>query len=153
MYAWENLDYGKAGALVRERDPRKQGWGYFAEDTLPDSGVGLFFWFESPEELLSFISIIETQALQDKKKAKSVKDLLKGSVVNKGLTKGLRKQINDRLEDIEIKWWGKFSELYSGKTKFSSQLLEAYYGPEQKDKSQTVYIPKFIEFCWKYGHD
>jgi hypothetical protein len=152
MYGWQNLDYGKAGALIRDRDPRKYGWGYFATDTIPESEVGLFFWFESPAELLAFIANIETQALQDKEKVKKVKEILKGSTVNRGLTRGLRKQLNDQLKDIQIKWWGKFSELYSGKTKFSQKLISAYFGPDSKSTSQTIFIPKFIEFLWKYGH-
>jgi len=153
MYAWQNMDYGKAGSLVHDRDPRKFSCGYFANDTLPESGVGLFFWFESPAELLAFIANIETQVLPDKGKAKKVQKILAGLNLNRGLTTDLRKLINNELNDIEIKWWGKFSDLYSGKSKFSREILNSYFGPFLRlNIPLTVYIPKFVEFCEKWGH-
>ena len=147
MYSWQNMDYGKAGELVHNRDPRKCNWGYFASDTLPESGVGLFFWFESPAELLAFIVEIETRALPDKKKVKKVQELIKRIKFKNKLTEELRKQINNILADIEIKWWGKFSDLCSGKSKFSREVINSYFGSSSYDKNQTVYLPKFVEFC------
>jgi len=153
MYVWENMDYGKAGSLVHERDPRKFSWGYFASDTLPQSGIGLFCWFESPAELIAFIANIEAQVLTDKEKVKEIKKVLKRIKLNGGLTTDLRKQINSELNDIEIKWWGTFSDLCSGKNKFSREMLNAYFGPlPQHNKPQTVYVPKFIDFCERWGH-
>jgi hypothetical protein len=150
MYSWQNIDYGKAGELAHGRDPRKFIWGYFASDTLPESGVGLFFWFESPAELLAFIMDIETLAISDKKKVKKVQDLIKRINFENKLTEELRKQINNILGDIEIKWWGRFSDLCSGKSKFSKSVLNSYYGSSKYDKTKTVYLPKFVEFCEEF---
>ena len=153
MFEWQNLDYGEAGKLVHERDPRNYNWGYFASDTLPQSGIGLFFWFESPEELLAFIAKIETQAFSDKEKAKKVKEAIKGFNLKGKFTTDLQRQLNNELNDIEIKWWGKFSDLCSGKNKFSRDLLKAYYGQQyNSSKPQPVYTPKFIVFCEDWGH-
>ena len=108
---------------------------------------------ESPSELLAFIADIETQALKDKNTIKKVREVIKGFGKNKRLTEDLRKQINSQLSDIEIKWWGRFSDLCKGKGKFSKQLIKSYFGPLfNPDKPQTVYTPKFIEFCQNWGH-
>jgi hypothetical protein len=152
MYLWQNLEYGKAGAMVHERDPREYGWGYFATDTIPGSGVGLFVWFETPAELLAFLEKIEVQGLEDKQTAKEVVKIIKKAELKDTLTEDLRKQTNKALKDIEIKWWGKFTDLYTGKNKFSREILTAYFGSPQGNDPERVYIPRFIDFCTNWGH-
>lgn len=157
MYAWQKLDYKEAGNLVQNRDPREFGWGYFGIDNMPQSGIGLFFWFESPTELLDFITNIETQILPDSDTVKKeIQEILKEADLNDGLTNSLRTQINAKLVDIEIKWWGKFSNLRSGYSKFSKEVIGSFFESLSQDNIIKAvpdrYLPQFIEFCRWWGH-
>ena len=106
---------------------------------------------------MDFVINVETHILTNSEKVKQeLKQIIKGYNINRGLTKNLREQINSKLGDIEIQWWGDFSDLRSGRSKFSKEIIIAFVNslPEdKKDGTATIkHVNEFIEFCKHWGH-
>jgi len=168
MYEWEEIDFLDAGALVEERDPGKYEWGFYSKDTSTPEGVGAFSWFETLEELLKYLVNIEPRiwcygvnGVNEEKYSKlktKIQETLDEDGLNKGLNKGLRTTISNELDNGEISWWGRTSDLYAGRNSFSRQLIKGFV----KEGNKTVkgnpkiveedQIPEFFEFCKGFGH-
>lgn len=173
MYEWQNIKLEEALSLVQSRNPIEFSWGYYSNDTHPQGGVGSFSWFESRDELLDYLVSVDAQiwsysaqgldeeAYTEMKKA--IQKILKEADSNRELTDSLRKRISkhlsEQLMDVEISWWGKFSDLCSGKDAFSREFIDWFfddygeYSEDKKPKTVTAeHIPEFIEFCKEFGH-
>jgi hypothetical protein len=157
MYDWENLHWAEAASKVQERNPGRFGWGYFLVEGMP-YGIGNFFWFDSPKELLAFLVQIEPELHAhslDKEQRGNLRMVLKKiqseADMRNGLTEQLQKRINDEIDGEAIVWWGTFSELCAGGNEFSDNFITDFFeriGEAGKDTTVITakYIPRFIKF-------
>ena len=158
MYEWENLEVEEANEMVRYRDPRKFGWGYYSYETVDEPGS--FHWFESPDELLDFAKDGGLGCLdhedEDKflKLKETIQEVHKEMSSNEKLTNSLLRKINEVFSPAKIEWWGEFSDLCAGEDAFCRKVIHFYFHTWVKYSGKKLlktvteeHIPEFISFC------
>ena len=164
MYEWQNMENVEAMLLVSQRDPKKFGWGYFSQDW----DAGQFCWFASLEELLAYMQRVGIPYFfpeEDyQEEIKTIKDVIKEADLTKGLTDDLLLQITRLIEEmdvidgirnfnLQIIWWGEFSDLASGKGEFGKDLLRHFLGEDAEPGIVTEeQIPAFAEYLQYYDY-
>jgi hypothetical protein len=143
-----------------EREPTSYSWGFFAYDDAPGivgGGAGNFSWFDSKNELLSFLvkfpllaHSYETSATPDSEQFKRAKDFLssfKAESFDQAAVDQLNK-INSGVEQIQ--WFGQLNDLLCGDTEFAKGMRTFF--SKSSEKLAKTEIPEFAEFLRNWGH-
>jgi hypothetical protein len=155
-YQWQSsLEKAKG---VPSRDPRKYPWGYYSRDDY----AGVFFWFGSLHELLTYIATIEPVVCSDweldnpqvEPMRARLKVILDRTFARKRikLTELLNELQAAVAGDASLLWIGTFQDLCHAKGKFAADLVGEFL--DEQDEPQIVppvKIPEFIEFIGEYG--
>ncbi len=150
------------GALEKasKRDPRTAQFGYFAYDDNSLASVGLFFWFESPRDLLHAIVHLEPFLYDEEPDLARRLDAVIGDPSNHDLKPELLQRVNEAATgDFQVAWWGTFSGLRSEESDWVRELRErfrdALEGGEHEDPSSAAIgddeVDNFIDFLSEYG--
>jgi hypothetical protein len=148
----------RLGDLASNRDPRRASWGYYASDENV-CGVGLFFWFNTREELLEFLSEYEGVDSECHEpelllgQMRKVADQIRAGRL--GLEEA-RQQFNELLKGhLDVEWIGNFDEMLSGNHPFCIQMREDFLEIEDESTVPAVaprQVKDFIEMLSGYGH-
>lgn len=173
MYKWMRMETWTAHHFAATRDPRKHPYGLLGGNISP-GGVQKFIWFETPEEMLFFITkkllpgffhlrgldSDEYHSLRELRNAalKIQEQFLGGEISFQEAGKSLQHIL--AAVDFEASWWGLSSELFQGQDEFSrglrSGFREEYLDPDTASEEEYE-IPikpeegdKFCELIREY---
>jgi hypothetical protein len=152
-----HVEFEQAFEKSFEKEPVSYSWGFFAYDDSPGAvggGAGNFSWFDSKQELVSFLTKYPLLAhstddsdAERFEKAKSFLTSIKLDNFDQKTVDELNK-INAGVEQIQ--WFGQLEDLLSGETEFAQGLRTFFSGSSKKlAKSE---IPEFAEFLRNWGH-
>ena len=140
-----------------EKEPASSSWGFFAYDDAPGAvggGAGNFSWFDSKNELFSFLTkyplLAHSNAAPDTERFVKAKDYLAQLTVETLDQKAVNElnQLNAGIEQIQ--WFGQLNDLLSGDDEFAKGMRTFFSGsPELLLKTN---IPEFAEFLRGWGH-
>jgi len=100
------------------RDPREFRWGYFGRDPFVLSGVGVFTWYASREDLLEALveaepSIHFEMDMPEFASAREALDAVRQAIAGRSdLPEEAREKANEILKgEAHIEWWGRLDDL------------------------------------------
>ena len=140
-----------------EREPTSYSWGFFAYDDAPGAvggGPGNFSWFDSKQELVSFLAkfplLAHSCETSNSERFAEAKDLL-ASITVEDFDQNAVERLNKLNSGVEqIQWFGQLNDLLSGETEFAEGMRKFFSGTSEKlSKSR---IPEFAEFLRNWGH-
>ncbi len=158
----------RLGNIASERDPRCSPWGYFGCDYFP--GVGLFFWFDTKEQLLEYLSEYEGADSEShdleflRAEMRKITDDIRAGRLDFEVA---RQQFNAVLKDhLDIEWMGHFDEMQSGKHPFCNQIREEFLEESMETDDESIgmddestapaiapeQVEDFIIMLHNYGH-
>lgn len=170
--AWNSeilADQANALAQVSaEHDPQTHTWGMFSWGDAPGGiggGVGCFQWFDSCEDLLSFLTdycpALYTSFEQESDWLAFRERLLMIAVSNEDAPMGSLDAFNSVLKGLlQIDWIGRFDELCASDEQFCSKLRSSFRDNSDTDESsilasnapiQPEEIHAFCEMLQDYG--
>lgn len=140
-----------------EKDPTSYSWGFFAYDDAPGvigGGVGNFSWFDSKDELVSFLAkfplLAHSSDSSDTELFVKAKNFL-SSVAPENFDQKVVDELNKMISGVEqIQWFGQLDDLLSGETEFAEGLRKFF--SQSSDKLANNRIPEFAEFLRGWGH-
>lgn len=147
------------GEAAMDRDPRKAPFGFFSGGSFVMDSVRVFSWFESMDELASFLLEVEPRIYDIEEPSElasyqaKVLPLLTRLKAN-GFSEELREELNAVVSEFAvIDWWGKFGEITDGKTDFSRNLIENFLDPEEGQELQIAphQMDDFVEYLKTCG--
>ena len=140
-----------------EKEPASYSWGFFAYDDTAGAiggGSGNFSWFDSKEELVSFLAKFPLLAHSSENndaerfvKAKSFLESVAPDDFDQKTVDELNK-INAGVEQIQ--WFGQLDDLLSGEAEFAKGM-RAFFSKSSAKLAKSQ-IPEFAEFLRKWGH-
>ncbi len=139
------------------KQPMSYSWGFFAYDDAPGGiggGSGNFSWFDSKQELVSFLTkfplLAHSSATPDMELfARAKEHLLR--VTAETFDQRAVDELNVINSGVEqIQWFGQLEELLSGDGEFA-EGLRAFFAGSSKQLSKTK-IPEFVVFLRGWGH-
>lgn len=122
-----------------ERVPEPETWGYYAYDDAPammcGSGIGAYFWFDSRDEMLAFITQHHVELYwrdsgEDRKLADQEAVVTHIAALQAGQIspEDARDGINAALERLaRLEWWGQFRDLTDGDGDHARETRAAFY--------------------------
>jgi hypothetical protein len=140
-----------------EQQPNSWSWGFFAYDDAPGEiggGAGNFSWFESKDELVSFLTkfplLAHSSDSTDTERFIKAKNCL-AQIASENFDQKVVDDLNKINSGVEqIQWFGQLDELLSGETEFAKGMRTFHSGSSEKlPKSR---IPEFVVFLRNWGH-
>ena len=140
-----------------EKEPTSYSWGFFAYDDAPGGiggGAGNFSWFDSKEELVSFLAkfplLAHSSDTSDTERFVRAKNFL-SSVTAENFDQKAVDELNTINSGVEqIQWIGQLSDLLSGETEFAEGMRKFF--SDSSEKLAKSRIPEFAEFLRSWGH-
>jgi hypothetical protein len=156
-YDWQSS--GEMADRIPERDPAMFPWGCYSKEK-QDTYVGLFFWFESLHEMLTFIAEIEPATClgceEDDPEAEEMTRMLvdireRRLPLRRVSLADLKGDLESVLgEYLSFHWIGRFADLCEGRGEFASDVAGQFLGDDGDDASSPAVSPErrsdFIEF-------
>jgi hypothetical protein len=153
----DQIELEKAFENSFEKQPTSSSWGFFAYDDAPGGiggGSGNFSWFDSKEELFSFLTkfplLAHSTETADTERFEKATDFLSQSTAESFDQKAVNElnQINSGVEQIQ--WFGQLNDLLSGDDEFAKGM-RSFFSGSSNQLSKTK-IPEFAEFLRGWGH-
>lgn len=126
----------RKGEEARLRDPRQAPFGFLARGDFVQEGAEVFMWFESLNDLVTHLQDVEPvllTSLDEGFDAEAYRDLIRiplDQAMWRGLDDDTRLAFNEAADGMMvIDWWGKFTELQSGQSPTSRELLSWFRAP------------------------
>ncbi len=140
-----------------EKEPASYSWGFFAYDDAPGAaggGAGNFSWFDSKQELVSFLAkfplLAHSAETIDTDRFVEAKNFL-ASVAPDNFDQKAVDELNKINAGVEqIQWFGQLDDLLSGESEFVKGM-RAFFSKSSKKLAKSQ-IPEFAEFLRKWGH-
>ncbi|CAN5314560.1 hypothetical protein BH10CYA1_BH10CYA1_54520 [soil metagenome] len=140
-----------------EKQPVSYSWGFFAYDDAPGvigGGSGNFSWFDSKQDLVSFLTkfplLTHSSGSSDSERFVLAKNFV-GSVTPEDFDQNAVDELNKINLGVEqIQWFGQFDDLLSGETEFAETIRKFF--SNSSEKLAKTRIPEFAEFLRKWGH-
>jgi len=140
-----------------EREPTSYSWGFFAYDDAPGGiggGSGNFSWFDSKQELVSFLGkyplLAHSSHTLDTEQFSEAKNFLR-SFTPETFDQKAVDQLNKMISGVEqIQWFGQLNDLLSGEAEFEKGMRKFFSGSSEKLAKSR--IPEFAEFLRNWGH-
>lgn len=142
-----------AAAEGAGREPSPQTGGFFSYGDAPGGiggGIGCFMWFETPDELLTYLKkhltfLSSGPSFVDPGRVSGQVEKMLGGVSVEALTSGDKLiQLNDVLKGFsQIEWVGQFSDLLSGTGEFPAKV-RAWYRDDDSDSGGDPIPPQEV---------
>jgi hypothetical protein len=158
MHAVPNhAELEQAFEISFEKEPASYSWGFFAYDDAPGAiggGAGNFSWFDSKQELVSFLAkfplLVHSSDTLDTERFVEAKKFL-ASVTPDNFDQKSVDELNKINAGVEqIQWFGQLDDLLSGETEFAKGM-RAFFSKSSEHLAKSQ-IPEFAEFLRKWGH-
>jgi hypothetical protein len=144
---------------VSERDPNRFPWGCYTKER-QETYVGLFLWFESLHEMLTYLAEIELAIyLGDDDDNSEVKEMTQKLIDTRDRQLSPRKislaKLKSELELVlgeylSFAWIGTFTDLCEGKGSFAADVVGQFLSDDEEEGATPAIPPdrqsEFIEF-------
>ena len=148
-------------------DPMRAPWGVRLEDS-HGWGPGLFFWFESPAEMLECVSTagpaisLDPDVPADRERAQAIAErgaeLAQVCEASIDSLRDAMEQLAEVLPDA-VSWVGTPADLAAGGGEIPERLREAYWEEQRDDVERAQAFapipeetrPEFFRFCTTWG--
>jgi hypothetical protein len=123
---WLGIPAADAAAIVGDRIYGRDRWGCFSTEEYATVN-GVFYWFDSVLEMLTFLSLVEPQVFDEKEDGEIVTRLRAMVSGERRLSPELRQRVNATARGLfRIDWWGKGGELATSRSDFAQELRREF---------------------------